>query len=180
VAETKFRFRVAFEKFEFELEDNRDHPHADLGPVIQKGIADSVGRMLDSHRAAMALAGPVVEQPASPATNGNGHPTNGQTADPAADKPKKARRTGGPSLVSLFRELKKEGFFSEARSCKAIQDKLKLKAHNFSLSRIADVAGKLTQKNELHRDQWDEGFVYKDSPFDANSRPANAPGEPAA
>src|SRR5882724_5442311 len=115
--EQKIKFKVTLKELSFEFEGARE-----VGQVVQAGLNNSIGRLIDTQRTVMALPGekPVAAEPlngfdASATPAQNSHHVNGQTIEKA-----KRRKTGGPSLVGQLRELKTEGFFKEERTVESI------------------------------------------------------------
>lgn len=179
MAEQKIKFKVSIKELSFEFEGSRE-----VGQALQAGLSRSLGGLVDAQRIAMAA---IPAKPGTPPVDETGNGFNGihvpaeqvVNGQPPADKPKKARKSGGTSLTNLLRDLKKETYFSEPRSPDAVRERLKLKGHTFPENTIASRLLDLTKKDELFRQQSDTGYMYKDTPFDEVPRTAGANPEPA-
>jgi hypothetical protein len=172
----EFEFSLTGLNFRFKGPSHR------AGQALHQGLQQSLTGLMNTPRIVMTepdalQALPVTPYtPTPPSTNGHtatGAETNGSTAT------KKPRKAGGAPLKDLIRGLKTEGYFAEPRGIEAIQKKLKDKGHSVTASSLSSRLKELTQKSELHRQQSDDGFTYKDSPFNDAPRPAEPPGEAA-
>jgi hypothetical protein len=85
-------------------------------------------------------------------------------------KKRGGRRAGSTPVTKLIRDLKEEKFFAEAKTPDAIQAKLKEKGFTILPGPLAARLVEITRKGDLHRQDTGDGFIYKDSPFDANGR----------
>jgi hypothetical protein len=158
----------------------------EVGEQIHQGLQQSLGGLMNTQAKVLALR----EQPskvvdakdtARPlvAPNGQSSPLR---ADGGVKKPKehRQRRARAESPTALLREMKTEGFFSQARSVSEIQEKLKLKAHTVKLNILTARLADLIKKKELFRNNGVEesSYVYKDTPFDEAPRSSSPAGEP--
>ena len=120
MAEQKIKFKVSIKELSFEFEGTRE-----VGQALQAGLNRSLGRLLDTQRVAMALPSPT---PAPTLFDTGGPvetPTNGHAPDsparngkptPAAEKPKRTRKSGNETAMGLLRGLITDGYFKEART----------------------------------------------------------------
>jgi hypothetical protein len=175
MAEQKIKFKVSIKELSFEYEGSRE-----VGQALQTGLNQSLARLMDTQRTVMALPNGTTP-PATEIVDGDGAAAPPAAPTPAApaEKVKKPRRTNGVSLINILRELKQERYFNEPRSAESIREKVRLKGHTFSASTVAARLQDLTKKKELHRAESEEGFVYKDTPFNESPGAPSPPVEPA-
>ena len=187
MAEQKIKFKVSIKELSFEFEGTRE-----VGQALQAGLNRSLGSLLDTQRVAMAIpAGPALSPESNPRLfyanpTGdevlNGHTANGKATSPApvlaAEKVKKTRKNGGESAMTLVRSLIAEGYFKEARTVETIKERLRVKGHNNPRG-LTTRLQELAKKDELFRNSTDDGFMYKDTPFNDPPATPAPPVEPA-
>jgi hypothetical protein len=190
MAKQEIKFKVTIKELSIEYEGTRE-----VGQSLQAGINRSLGSLLDTQRAAMAIPAPPPQQPTlfdalgqvEPSPNGktvSSHAT-GQPAAPtpvpatAAERVKKPRKSPGPSLKGLLRGLIQEGYFKEPRTVDAIREKLKDNGHGATSKALSSRLQEMTQGGELFRQKSGDIYVYRDSKFDDNARNPTPPAEPA-
>jgi hypothetical protein len=176
------KFKVTIKELSLEYEGAHETARR-----VQDGIERTLGGLLATQAQVMDAsdtAPRVIDARLDPAEATSQKPA-GQGDTPgegngAKNKPTRQRRAKADSPTALIRELKGEGFFSQARTAGDVQSKLKTMNHHSSLSTISARLGELVSKRELWRTQADaeKGWLYKDSKFDDDGRSANGVGEP--
>jgi hypothetical protein len=168
----RIKFKVSLKELSFEFEGSRD-----IGQALQSGLNRSLAQLLDTQRTVLALSTqkePLVE---SEELNGDHEPVPENPASPGKT-PKRPRRTG-PNLAGLVRELKAEDYFKEPKTMSNIIDVLKVKGHIVKPNSLSGRLQTMAQNKELYRQQTDDGFVYKDSPFNESPGTQDPPVDPA-
>jgi hypothetical protein len=153
----KFKFSVKELSFEFEGD-------VEKGERIQRGIQDSLGKLLDTPSRVLPPSnkGDVIDAEIV---------TNGQRDDspPASDAQeprrgtRKPNRPRGTTAGARLKALISEGFFAQERALPDIQESLAHKGFNFEAREISAAILPLVQKELLDRRQNDKGnYVYFD------------------
>jgi hypothetical protein len=123
MAKQEIKFKVTIKELSFEYEGSRD-----IGQTLQAGLNRSLGALLDTQRAAMAIPATMPTPqptlfddrgPVDPSTNGHAAGDHSQSATvtppqapaPATEKVKRTRKSGENTAISLLRALKAEKFF---------------------------------------------------------------------
>jgi hypothetical protein len=178
----KTKFKVSIKELTFEFEGSHEEAQEVQDGLRQTldGLMNTQARVLGHReeplrvvevpRPAAVAAAPAAAEARPEAGDGNGERT----------KPR-PRRAKSESPTALMREMKTEGFFSQARSVSEIQERLKLKGHTVRVSTVSARLQELTKKKELFRDNGGEegNFVYKDTPFNGTP-PAPSPADQPA
>jgi hypothetical protein len=166
----KIKFKISIKELTFEYEGTRE-----VGQALQAGLSRSLAGLVDTQKTVML---PVSSLPAPIPEKENGT-TEVPAVSPPGEKAKKPRKSNGSSITNLILELKGERYFVEPRTSENIREKLKTKGHNILSSSMSGPLQKLTQKSELHRQQSEEGYVYKDTPFNESAGTPKSADKPA-
>ncbi len=144
-------------------------PSHRVGSALQNGLQQSLNGLMNTQRVVMAEPDSLPALPTQTGADGQASGTEdgqaGGSRNGTSTSKKKARTGTGTPVKELLQALKAEGYFTAPRDLEAIQTKLKEKGHTVGRSSLSTRLQEVTQRGELHRQQSDGAFVYKDSPF---------------